>query len=85
MTDTISMQEPFTTFQPDSSIPGYRSGWVDRMVANAPKDPALRAGYVSALKCLEAESLPVAYCRSESTANMQFAISTVRHRIESAP
>jgi|GEM_PF-4846622 len=62
-------------------VDGFREGWDDRMVANAPTHPAARAGYLSALYGLRAEELPPAYLRSEPIARFQWRIHRIVSRI----
>lgn len=58
-------------------VQGFREGWYQRLVANAPSEdrcPLARAGYLAALYALRAEFQPGAYIRSNDVQTFQYAI-----------
>jgi hypothetical protein len=63
-------------------IAGWRDGWLERVVLNAPKHGAYRKAYVSALYALRAEVLPAAFVRADDTARFQGSIDVAIATIE---
>jgi hypothetical protein len=56
------------------SIAGFRGGWLNRFIRNAPALASARAGYLSALYALRAEEMPGAFERSIDTERFQRAV-----------
>lgn len=76
---------PHTEGIPDGTdIPGFREGWLERLVANFPDNKIAQQGFLSVLYQLEAESQPPAFERPISVAKFQrairLAISTIREK-----